>query len=177
MAEYCQLRNCGIPKVWAKCISLALHWDVRVAEVGGGKRKIRSKTASASQQSEQASGISALECTSLHCQDRACTIAHWTALYTIAFPCTDRCTSGAQTCTLQSTIAKCQSGPYCTIARPLLWGQRMVFRKFRREPNLLSHSAEVMRVDGERIEAKGQIVIRPESSFSESGMTKFKSPY
>ena len=42
MAEYCQLRNCGIPKVWAKCISLALHWDVRVAEVGGGKRKIRS---------------------------------------------------------------------------------------------------------------------------------------
>ena len=41
----------------------------------------------------------------------------------------------------------------------------------------MSHSAEVMRVDREVIEAKGQIVIRPESSFSESGMTKFKSPY
>ena len=53
----------------------------------------------------------------------------------------------------------------------------MVFRKFRREPNLLSHSAAVMRVDREELEAKGQIVIRPESSFSESGMTKFKSPY
>ena len=34
--------NCEILKVWAKCISQALHWDVRVAEVGGGKTKIRS---------------------------------------------------------------------------------------------------------------------------------------
>ena len=53
----------------------------------------------------------------------------------------------------------------------------MVFRKFQRKSNLLSHSAEVMRVDRERINTKGQIVIKPESSFSESGMTKFKSPY
>ena len=53
----------------------------------------------------------------------------------------------------------------------------MVFRKFLREPNLLSHSAEVMRVVGEMLEAKGPIVIRPESSFSERGITKFKSPY
>ena len=51
----------------------------------------------------------------------------------------------------------------------------MVFRKFLREPNLLSHSAEVMRVDREVIEAKGQIVIRPERP--ENGITKFKSPY
>ena len=50
----------------------------------------------------------------------------------------------------------------------------MVFRKFLREPNLLSHSAEVMRVDREVIEAKGQIVIRPERP--ENGITKFKSP-
>ena len=53
----------------------------------------------------------------------------------------------------------------------------MDFRKFLWKPNLLSHSAEVMRVVGEMLEAKGPIVIRPESSFSESGMTKFKSPY
>ena len=51
------------------------------------------------------------------------------------------------------------------------------FQKISTGAHLLSHSAEVMRVVGEMLEAKGPIVIRPESSFSESGMTKFKSPY